>query len=116
MHRRTVFIFPTSVLTILFVDRGACSWTLAAGIGGSPGSASTLLNSPGDVILDSMVNVYVTDTMNRRVQLSRASESNGTTKAGITATPGSSSTQLNLPFALVVDAQFNLYVADYGNH
>jgi DNA-binding beta-propeller fold protein YncE len=95
---------------------GASSWILVAGVGASSGSTPTLLNSPGGVILDSMGNVYVADTMNHRVQFFWAGESNGTTIAGITSTPGSSSSQLNIPFGLVVDAQFNLYVADYGNH
>ena len=95
---------------------GASSWILVAGVGASSGSTSMLLNNRGAMIVDSMGNVYVADTMNHRAQFFWAGESNGTTIAGISSTPGSSSTQLNLPFALVVDAQFNLYVADYGNH
>lgn len=95
---------------------GATSWILIAGIGGSFGSTSTLLYYPGDVILDSMGNVYVTDTMNHRIQFFWAGQSNGTTIAGITSSSGSSSNQLNTPFGLTIDAQFNIYVADYGNH
>ena len=95
---------------------GASSWTLVAGIGGSLGSTSTLLYNPGDVTLDSIGNVYVADTMNHRIQFFWAGQSNGTTIAGITSLSGSTSTQLNLPFGLTVDAQFNVYVADYSNH
>jgi hypothetical protein len=95
---------------------GDSSWTLVAGIGGLLGSTSMLLNNPGDVTLDSMGNIYVADTLNQRIQFFYAGQSNGSTIAGITSSSGGSSTQLSLPFGLTVDAQFNVYVADYGNH
>ncbi|CAF4713090.1 unnamed protein product, partial [Rotaria socialis] len=95
---------------------GASTWTLVAGIGGLAGSNSTLLRSPGDVKLDSLGNLYVADTINHRIQFFRVGESNGTTIAGVTLSSGSNSNQLNLPFGLAVDSQFNVYVADYGNH
>ena len=95
---------------------GASSWTLVAGVGGAAGSTSTLLFHPGDVALDSAGNVYVADSYNHRVQLFSAGQSNGTTIAGVTSSPGSSSRQFNLPFGVAVDTQFNVYVADYGNH
>ena len=95
---------------------GASSWTLVAGQGGSSGSTSTLLYSPGDVTLDSLGNVYVADTNNHRIQFFSAGQSNGTTIAGVTLSPGSTPTQFNLPFGITVDSQFNIYVADYGNH
>ncbi|CAF1238328.1 unnamed protein product [Rotaria magnacalcarata] len=61
---------------------------------GLAGSKSTLLRSPGDVKLDSLGNLYVTDTVNHRIQFFRAGESNGTTIACVTLSPSSSSTQL----------------------
>jgi sugar lactone lactonase YvrE len=95
---------------------GASSWTLIAGVGGLSGSTSTLLYNPGDVTLDSAGNVYVADTYNSRIQFFSAGQSNGTTIAGVTLSPGSTSGQFNLPFGVTVDTQFNIYVADYGNH
>ncbi|UJR06790.1 hypothetical protein I4U23_011077 [Adineta vaga] len=95
---------------------GNSNWTLVAGIGGSPGITSMLLYYPADVTLDSMGNIYVADTTNHRIQFFLAGQSNGTTIAGITYSAGSSSLQLNTPYGLTVDAQFNVYVADYGNH
>ena len=95
---------------------GASNWTLVVGVGGSSGSTSTLLCNPGKVILDAMGNVYVADTLNHRIQFFWAGQSNGSAIAGITSSPGSASTQLNLPFGLTIDAQSNIYVADYGNH
>ncbi|CAF1096715.1 unnamed protein product [Rotaria sordida] len=95
---------------------GATSWTLVAGITGSAGSTSTQLNSPMDVTLDSMGNIYVADSSNHRIQFFLAGQSNGTTIAGITAVGGSTSTQLNSPSSVIVDTQFNLYVSDFANH
>jgi sugar lactone lactonase YvrE len=95
---------------------GASGWTLVAGIGGSPGITSTLLTTPGAVTLDLMGNVYVADTGNDRVQFFWSGFSNGTTIAGVTLSPGSTAIQLSSPFGIAVDAEFNVYVADYGNH
>jgi hypothetical protein len=112
----SLFIANFGAYNIVRWVLGASSWTLVAGIGGTIGSTSTLLYNPGDVTLDSMGNVYVADTSNHRIQFFWAGQSNGTTIAGITSSPGSTSTQLYLPFGLAVDAQFNIYIADYGNH
>ncbi|CAF3832133.1 unnamed protein product, partial [Rotaria sordida] len=94
---------------------GQTYWTLVAGITGSFGSSSTQLNSPVGVTLDSMGNVYVADTVNHRIQLFLAGQSNGTTIAGITGLSGSNATLLNTPFSVALDSQRNLYVADMGN-
>jgi sugar lactone lactonase YvrE len=93
------------------------SWILVAGsINGSSGNTNTLLNYPRDVTLDSMGNVYVADATNNRIQCFAAGQSNGTTLAGIRGTAGSTSTLLDSPISLVVDSQFNVYVADYNNN
>ncbi|CAF0928736.1 unnamed protein product [Rotaria sordida] len=94
---------------------GASSWTLVVGNTGVSGSTSTLLFTPFDVTCDSMNNVYVADSGNHRLQFFFAGQSNGTTVAGITGTMGSTSTLLNQPTSIVVDAQFNIYVVDYAN-
>ncbi|CAF5030639.1 unnamed protein product [Rotaria sp. Silwood1] len=95
---------------------GASNWTLVAGSNnGIQGTTSTLLSFPNDVILDSMGNIYVADGGNSRVQFFLAGQSNGTTIAGVTATPGGNAILLSSPSSLVLDRQLNLYVSDTGN-
>jgi len=95
----------------------ASTWILVAGsIDGSSGATTTLLNYPRDVTLDSMSNIYVADANNNRIQFFIAGQSNGTTIAGVTGISGSNSTLLNTPVSLVVDSQFNVYVADLSNN
>jgi len=96
---------------------GASNWTLVAGnINGSSGNGQSALNSPWDVTLDPMGNIYVADTSNQRIQFFQASEMNGTTIAGVTGQSGISSTKLNQPYSVALDSQLNLYVADTGNN
>jgi sugar lactone lactonase YvrE len=95
----------------------ASTWILVAGsINGSSGATMTLLNYPRDVTLDSMSNVYVADAYNNRIQFFIAGQSNGTTIAGVTGISGSNSTLLDAPVSLVVDSEFNVYVADCSNN
>lgn len=94
---------------------GASVWTPLAGSSiGIAGTSSTLLQQPIDCVLDSMNNLYVADSVNNRIQLFLAGQSNGTTIAGMSS--GSNPTQLSSPYSLVLDANLNLYVADTGNH
>ncbi|CAF3785209.1 unnamed protein product [Rotaria sp. Silwood1] len=96
---------------------GASTWTLLAGnSGGLSGSSSTLLNGPCSVTLDSMGNMYVADTFNHRIQLFLVGQQNGTTIAGSAGISGNSSSLLNTPYALKLDDQYNLYIADTYNH
>lgn len=95
---------------------GASSWTLIAGdSAGSSGTSATLLNNPCSVTLDSTGNIFVADTFNHRIQLFMNSQPNGTTIAGVVGSAGSSASLLNTPYALKIDAQRNLYVADTFN-
>ena len=95
---------------------GASSWTLIAGVTGSPGTSSTMLNSPLSVTLDYMGNMYITDSENHRIQLFLAGQSNGTTIAGVTGVSGNASNLLNSPLWMILDAQLNLFVADTFNN
>ena len=95
---------------------GASSWTLIAGVTGSPGATSTMLSSPLSVTLDCMGNMYIADSDNHRIQLFLAGQSNGTTIAGVTGSLGNTSNQLNFPYWAILDNQLNLYVADTLNN
>ncbi|CAF1066016.1 unnamed protein product [Adineta steineri] len=92
------------------------SWTLLAGSSGVSGSSPTLLNGPVGVAVDRYGNIYVADTGNHRIQFFLAGQSSATTIAGITGSSGTSATQLNRPYGVTLDSQFNLYVADSSNH
>jgi trimeric autotransporter adhesin len=91
------------------------------GFSGDGGPAtSAQLNSPTGVVLDTLGNIYISDTANARIRI----VTNGTisTFAG-TGTPGASgdygpptSAQLDLPMGLAVDTSGNLYIADSGNN
>ena len=96
---------------------GASIWTLLVGSGsGSSGSSSTLLNGPCGVILDPLGNIYVADTANSRIQFFLAGQTNGTTIAGVTGVSGSTDLLLSGPYAVTLDSDNNLYVADTSNH
>ena len=95
---------------------GGSTWTLLVGVTGVAGFSNLHLHAPRDVILDSMGNIYVADSANHRVQFFKAGESNGTTIAGVTSSPGPASNQLNTPYGIALDSQFNLYVADTSNY
>ncbi|CAF5190718.1 unnamed protein product, partial [Rotaria magnacalcarata] len=48
--------------------QGATTGTTIAGTSGTPGSSPMLLNTPKDVFVDSLENIYVADSGNRRIQ------------------------------------------------
>jgi sugar lactone lactonase YvrE len=95
----------------------ASSWTLIAGnANGQSGPTSTMLNSPTDVTLDYMGNVYVTDNGNDRIQFFLSGEFTGTTIAGILGVYASTTNALNAPQSVTLDSDLNLYVVDSGNN
>jgi hypothetical protein len=95
----------------------AASWTLIAGnMSGYFGSTSTSLNSPVNLALDPMGNVYVADAFNHRIQLFLVGQSQATTIAGVTSISGSNSSLLYRPYSVALDSQLNLYVVDTFNH
>ncbi|CAF1158353.1 unnamed protein product [Adineta steineri] len=96
---------------------GASSWTLVIGSPtGLSGNTSTLLSQPIGITLDPMGNIYVADSQNHRIQFFFAGQSNGTTIAGVTSSPGISQHKLNAPCWVIVDNQLNLYVSDTANN
>ncbi len=88
----------------------------STGVSGTNGSTSILLNNPLSIVLDSYNNMHISDTANHRIQLFLAGQSNGTTIAEVTGSPGTSATQLNHPYWAILDSQLNLYVADNNNN
>jgi sugar lactone lactonase YvrE len=56
------------------------------------------------------------DSYHRVIAMSLTSGSNATTMVAGTGTAGASSTTLHFPNGIVVDINFNLYVADWGNN
>jgi sugar lactone lactonase YvrE len=80
------------------------------------------LDSPQGLALDTANNLYIADTHNHAIRKLSLTTGILTTIAG-TGTPGFSgdngpatSAQLDLPTALALDAQSNLYLADTRNH
>lgn len=73
------------------------------------------LRSSVGIKMDPMENIYVADGNNHRIQLFMAGQSNGITIAG-NGIAGTSASQLNNPFWLVLDNQLNLYVSDTVNN
>ena len=98
-----------------------------AGNGGAgssgDGSAATSaqLNGPQGLALDAAGNLFIADTLNAKVRKVSSASGVITTVAG-SGTPGfggdggaAASAQLNLPSGVAVDANNNLYIADFGN-
>lgn len=114
----SLYISNTNANNIVRWIIGSSNWILVAGSSsGTAGLSPTLLKYPRDVFLDYMQNVYVADCDNNRIQFFPAGKSNGITIVGSAAgLAGSSSVELNSPISLIVDINFNVYVADYFNH
>jgi len=92
------------------------------GYGGDGGSATgALLNSPGDVAIDSSGNLFIADTENHRIRKVDAVTNNISTIAGSLKGYGgdkgrATSAQLNYPDSVAVDRYGDLYIADTDNH
>ena len=63
--------------------QNAISATFVAGSSESSGSSSSQLGGPNDVYVDRYRNLYVTDTVNSRVQKFSNGSTNGQTIAGV---------------------------------
>jgi len=93
------------------------------GFGGDGGPATAAqLDSPQGLALDANQNLYIADTHNHRIRKLNLATGQITTIAG-TGTAGFSgdngpavAAQLNLPTALALDTNQNLYLADTASH
>lgn len=79
---------------------------------GTTGSGNGQFNGVYDVAIDSSGNLYITDSVNNRVQKFDSSETHQLSFG----TTGSGNGQFNLPTGIVIDSLGNLYVADYDNN
>jgi sugar lactone lactonase YvrE len=91
--------------------------TGAAGSADGAGGAATF-NFPFGVAVDAIGNVYVADTYNRKIR--KITPSGSVSTIAGTGTDGSAdgaggAATFSLPFGVAVDANGNVYVADYGN-
>jgi sugar lactone lactonase YvrE len=113
----SLYIANTNDHNIVLWVVNASSWTLIAGnANGQSGPTSTMLNSPTDVTLDYMGNLYVTDNGNDRIQFFLSGQFTGTTIAGILGVYASTANTLDAPQSVTLDSDLNLYVADSGNN
>ncbi|CAF4005973.1 unnamed protein product [Adineta steineri] len=83
-------------------------WSNVAGVSGTVGSTSTLLNSPCGIFVDIYLNLYVADYRNSRIQKFASGQLNG-----ITISTGSIT--LDLPTSVVLDADGYLFISDFNN-
>ncbi|CAF4094511.1 unnamed protein product, partial [Adineta steineri] len=109
-----LFITNNAGHSIMSWTPGASSGTFIAGVPGTPGSGSTLLNGPMGIRLDKYLNMFVVDHFNHRIQMFCANSKTGVTIAG-TGIDGSTATTLNGPRGIAFDSGMNMYITDYGN-
>jgi sugar lactone lactonase YvrE len=117
---------------VLYYPSGSTTATRVYGQGGSfttntannGGISANSLNLPNAVVLDSNGNLYVADQSNNRVLFYPSGSTTATQvygQAGSFTTNtsnngGVSANSLNLPTAVVLDSNDNLYVADQSNN
>ncbi len=92
---------------------------VVAGLGGQ-GSGLNQLNGPTGVALDAKGDLFVSDSGNERVveyayNSSKGTNASSATVVAGTGTAGSGSNQLDYPEGIALDANGDLFVADYGN-
>jgi hypothetical protein len=124
-----VYVADTGNHTIREVSPVGTNWvvTTLAGLAGNAGTNdgagnAARFNGPGGVAVDSLANVYVSDTANHTIREVTPTGTNWvvTTLAGLPGVSGNangpgSAARFFLPFGLTVATNGNLYVADYGN-
>jgi hypothetical protein len=108
--------------TDLFADdKLAFEWnstgTTVAGVTSVTSTAANRLNHPGAIAIDRSNNLYVCDVYNHRIQRWTPGGTSGITVAGQqSGTWGSSLSQFESPYDVIVDNTGGVYVADAFNH
>ncbi|CAF1095057.1 unnamed protein product, partial [Didymodactylos carnosus] len=91
--------------------------TVAGNSNNTAGSSISALNLPQKIYIDSLSNLYVSDSTNQRViKFSYGSTTNGQIILGTTGVPGSNLSLLDYPTGLQLDSNGNLLVVDANNH
>ncbi|CAF1562543.1 unnamed protein product, partial [Rotaria magnacalcarata] len=108
---------PTTPITQLC---STATWnttlTLLAGLSGTGGTSTILLNYPANIYFDGYRNLYVVDTANHRIQFFTPGSFIGSTVAGNSGAAGSGYSELNRPHAIYVDANRTMYILDTSNY
>ena len=115
VDNNTLYIVDTGNHRIVVIQPGSTNATMISGSG--PGNGSNQLYQPTDVFVSSAF-VYILDALNYRVQRWSRDGSNITTVAGITSTPGNSSTSITIGYScgIYMDNYGYLYVSDKAYH
>ena len=95
-----------------FLNDPSTKSIIVAGTGTS-GSTSNELNQPRRIFVTVNLDLYVADSGNNRIQCFRSGLLNATT---IPISGGSSNITLQNPTAVVLDADENLFITEYGHH
>ena len=108
-------ITPTGTVTTIAGSANATPATTAEWSVDGDGTLARF-RSPAALCLDSIGNIYVSDTGNHTVRMIKVSGTTYTVST-IAGTAGTASTsKLNTPMGICIDLAGNLYVADSGNH
>lgn len=89
--------------------------TTVAGLTLAAGSLPSQLNGPTSIFVDFTGNIYISDSLNYRVQKWVPGQLNGTTVAGGQGI-GSALNKLGVSYGVSVDPQSNIYISDYTYH
>ncbi|CAF1095736.1 unnamed protein product [Didymodactylos carnosus] len=94
---------------------GGGTYSIVAGLTGSPGTNASQLNYPRSVAVDSNQNIWIADASNTRIQYFPSGSHVGTRVAG-TGAYGVTSSAFGYMYALALDTVHNLlYICDYAN-
>ncbi|CAF1124680.1 unnamed protein product [Adineta steineri] len=101
-------MYPSHKIVSQSLDTRLNIWAIVAGTG-TAGATSLTLNNPRSSFVDNNLNLYVADGGNNQIQKFVSGQLNGTTISTGTIT-------LNLPTAVVLDADGYLFIVDSNNH
>ncbi|MCB4791286.1 MAG: carboxypeptidase regulatory-like domain-containing protein [Elusimicrobia bacterium] len=123
LHKILITAFIIGINACLYADYTIT--TIAgngtAGYSGDGGAAtSAQLNTPGEIALDNIGNIYIADQTNKRIRKINSSgiisTIAGTGTAGFSGDGGlATSAQLSSPYGITVDTSNNVYFTDLNN-